>query len=170
MQNGTAGSMAKAAPQAAGLAHGVDHDAFDPLTFFAGTVIAHGIFEDRFGRIKRRFSLVLTGSPIADGLAVNEQLTFDEGTVETRSWQLTRAGTEQFVMHGEDIVVAATGTITGSSTLMRYVYRLRVNGRIILVTMRDRMHRINRDRVVNRVTMRKFGIRLGEISSTFERV
>jgi Protein of unknown function (DUF3833) len=151
-------------------ASGLDHEKFDPLAFFTGHVIAHGIFEDRFGRIQRRFRISMHGVAMPDAsLAVEEVLTFDDGAIDTRHWTLSHDGQDRFLMVGPDIVGKAVGLITGSTAELRYVYQLKVGNRIIPVRMRDRLHRINPDRVVNRATLRKFGIHLGDISAAFER-
>jgi Protein of unknown function (DUF3833) len=147
-----------------------DHEAFDPLEFFAGPVSAQGIFEDPFGRIKRRFKITMFGTATASGsLDVTEMLTFDDGSIDTRQWTLTRLAPDRFTMAGPDIVGLPVGVIAHGSAEIKYVYRLTVGGRIIHVRLRDRLHRIDSRHVVNRGTMRKFGIHLGDLSASFLR-
>jgi hypothetical protein len=38
---------------------------FDILAYFEGRTLADGIFEDRFGKVKRRFTVDMTGKPTA---------------------------------------------------------------------------------------------------------
>jgi Protein of unknown function (DUF3833) len=150
---------------------GPDGTKFDPVSFFTGAVRAHGVFEDRFGRMQRRFSIEMTGVPSGpDGAAVEETLWYDDGSREHRTWRVDRDPSGGFSLTGEDFVGIVRGLLSGSSAEMGYVYRLRVGGRIVFVRMRDRLHRVTSTHVMNRITMRKFGVRLGEIAACFQKV
>jgi hypothetical protein len=53
---------------------------------------------------------------------------------------------------------------------MSYRFRLKLASREIVVTFDDRLHRIGEMGAVNRATMSKWGIKLGELSLFFQRL
>ena len=53
---------------------------------------------------------------------------------------------------------------------MSYRFRLKLKGREIVVAFDDRLYRMGDTTAVNRATMSKWGIKLGELSLFFQRV
>ncbi len=142
---------------------------FDLLTFLEGRVQAWGVFEDRTGRVRRRFAVELEGRWVAGRLVVEEAFAFDDGATETRSWQLERDGATAFHGTGTDVVGPVEGRNGPGSARMRYRFRLRLGGHPLTVALDDRYHRLDAARALNRATLSKFGVRLGELTIVFER-
>jgi Protein of unknown function (DUF3833) len=142
---------------------------FDLPTFFAGTTSAWGIFEDRFGRMRRRFDVKLHGSWQGDVFKLDEHFVYDDGRTEQRIWLITPLTAERFEATCDDCIGKAAGSYSASMVQMFYAFRLRLPSRIISVDIDDRFHRVNAHTAINRATVRKWGIRIGEISLFFVR-
>ena len=71
-------------------------------TYFEGRTLASGVFEGRSGRLKRRFTVELTGRAEGNTLVLEEQFLFDDGERQERTWTLTRGDGQSF-----------TGTLRG---------------------------------------------------------
>lgn len=142
---------------------------FELTTFLDGRSLAWGIFEDRFGKLRRRFKVELLGRWHDDLFELEEQFTYDDGTRETRVWRVTPMGAGRFSATCPDCVGAAHGTCDADSIRMSYRFRLKLDARRIDVDFEDRIYRVGDGVAFNRATMRKWGIRLGEVSLFFRR-
>jgi hypothetical protein len=143
---------------------------FDLTCFFEGHTAAYGIFEDRFGRIRRRFDALFIGRWTGDDFVLNETFTFDDGEVDTRIWRLRRAVNGRFTATTEDCIGDARCEASGLATRMRYNFRLKMKARVLPVSLDDRIYRIDERRALNRCTVSKWGIKLGELSIFLEKV
>ena len=119
--------------------------------------------------VRRRFAAEIVGRWVAGRLVLEEAFAFDDGATETRSWQFERVGENGFLGTGTDVVGPVQGRQDLGGARMRYRYRLRVNGRPITVALDDRYYRLDAARAINRATLSKFGVRIGELTIVFER-
>ena len=142
---------------------------FELVSFLEGRTSAWGIFEDRFGRLRRRFSVEMNGRWENDVFELDERFAYDSGEVETRAWRITPLGNGRFRGTCADCVGSAEGVCDGDSIRMSYRFRLKLEKREIVVTFDDRLYRMGDTMAVNRATMSKWGIRLGELSLFFQR-
>lgn len=142
----------------------ITNDQFDIFQFLEGETIAYGLFEDRFGNLKKRFDVRFFGEWRGQDFVLEEDFRYDDGVTEERVWILQRSDGTAFTGTCDDSRSGATGTVAGVSSRMGYTFELAVNGKRITVSMDDRMHAMTDDIVLNRATMRKWGIRLGEIA------
>jgi Protein of unknown function (DUF3833) len=142
---------------------------FELPLFLAGTTKAWGIFEDRFGRLRRRFDVEIHGSWQGDVFRLDEKFLYDDGRVEQRVWLVKPVSPGRFDATCDDCIGVASGTYLDGQVHMSYAFRLRLPSRVINVDIDDRLYRINAYTAVNRSTVRKWGVRIGEISMFFER-
>ncbi|MDX2306847.1 MAG: DUF3833 family protein [Hyphomicrobium sp.] len=143
---------------------------FDFLAFLDGRVRAWGIFEDRFGTLKRRFSVDLEGQWEGDALSVVEVLRYEDGEIEHRNWRLERSGRGTFRGTSPDVVGMARGFAAERRARMNYKLKLKVGeGRHIVVDLDDRFYAIAGGRVLNRARVSKWGIHIGDVAIVFER-
>ena len=70
---------------------------FDLLSWLEGRTLAEGVFEDRGGRVRRRFTVELNGTAEANALRLNERFIFDNGERQERTWVLTRGPDRSFI-------------------------------------------------------------------------
>ena len=142
---------------------------FEPTTFFEGRTIAWGLFEDRFGRVRRKFSVEMSGSWRDQVFYLDERFTYDTGESESRTWRIVPAGNQRFTATCVDCIGTADGRCDADSIRMAYRFRLKLNAREIAVDFDDRIYRIEDGVAINRTTMSKWGIKLGELSLFFQR-
>ena len=136
----------------------------------AGHTRARGLFEDRFGRLRRRFEVEMHGAWKGGLFVLDESLRYDDGTLETRTWMVTPTAGGRFTATCPDCLGLAHGTCSEGMVRTLYRFRLQLQSRVVIVDFDDRLYRIDDDFAVNRATMRKWGIRLGELTLFFERV
>lgn len=142
---------------------------FELTTFLEGRSIAWGVFEDRFGKVRRRFTVELLGRWQGRVFHLEELFTYDDGARETRVWRVAPTGDGQFTATCADCVGTAYGSCDTDTIRMSYRFRLKMNAREINVDFDDRIYRVGAGIAVNRATMSKWGVKLGEVSLFFRR-
>lgn len=146
-----------------------DDTPFDLIGFLDGPVRAWGVFEDRTGRVRRRFVADLVGRRDGAQFVIDEEFRFDDGVVERRQWQFERGAGGDFQATATDVIGLAEGRAEAGGARMRYQFRLVIKGRSVVVDFDDRFYPIDGERIINRATVSKFGVRLGELTILFER-
>lgn len=141
----------------------------DLAQYFNGTVDAHGIFQDRSGQIVRRFTVVMDCRWEGANGVLDEAFTYSDGSAERRVWRLTRHADGRYTGAAGDVVGQAEGRVAGNAFRWQYTLALPVDGRVIHVDLDDWMYLIDERVMLNRATMSKFGVRLGEITLSFTR-
>ena len=139
-----------------------EHSVFDLLSYFEGRALADGVFEDRFGREKRRFTVSLTGEWRDGSLVLDEDFLFDDGERQHRTWTLRRTSTRRFTGRCEDSVADADGRLEAGRATLRSDLRLRVGSRLVPMRFSDVFYELGGGLVLNRSTVSKWGVRLGQ--------
>lgn len=142
---------------------------FDLLSWLEGRTTAHGVFEDRRGHIRRRFTAELTGHADENTLRLEEHFVFDDGEHQQRTWMLTRGAGGGFSGRCEDAVCEAQGHFTEVAAYLRSRLRLRVGKRQLAMDFDDVFYPVGPDQVLNRSTVSKWGIRLGQVLIVFRK-
>lgn len=143
--------------------------ALDLRQYFNGPVQGWGQFQDRSGKVIKRFSVDVKGSWQGDRGVLEEYFTYDDGTRQTRTWTLAALPDGRYTGRAGDVVGEAHGQARGSALNWRYTLALPVDGKVYHVKMNDWMYLHDRDTLVNRTEMSKFGVRLGEVTLFFRR-
>ncbi len=147
----------------------IDNEPLDLFDYLDGVVVGSGVLEDRFGRLRQRLHVTMRGALKGDRLALDEVLVYGDGTEERRQWQLERLAGGAITGHADDCEGPVTGSAAGGAAVLRYVFRLRIGGRIVPVRVLDRFYRINDRIVVDRARLSKWGVKLGELSLVYEK-
>ena len=142
---------------------------FDLLSFFEGQTTANGVFEDRSGRIKRRFGVRMTGRADANTLHLDETFLFDDGERQQRFWILSRGADGHFTGTCEDSVSEARGRFGDGVAWLSSELRLKVGKRQIAMRFQDVFYDAGPGLVLNRSTVSKWGIRLGQVLIVFRK-
>jgi hypothetical protein len=137
--------------------------------YFDGRVDAHGWFSDRAGRIVKRFTVAMACSWQGDSGVLDEDFTYSDGTRQRRVWRVSRLGGGRYEGRADDVVGVATGEASGNALRWNYTLALPVDGRVWHVDMDDWMFLLDERVLMNRTTMSKFGVRLGEVVIAFRR-
>ena len=146
----------------------------DLPTFFAGQTVALGIFEDRFGNLRRQFRVVLEGMVDGDVLTLDETFLYDDGEQDFRKWVIRRAGKGKdgevlYEGSAEDITGVASGAISGNALNWEYDVVLSIDGRKVEVHFDDWIYQQHEDVAINRAYVSKFGIEIGSVTIVFLR-
>ena len=140
---------------------------FLPEAYFAQRLEAYGVFIDRFGTIRRQFEVTVKGAATPDGFMLDEDFLYDDGEVEHRRWHVSKLGKGQYQGRCNDVVGVAEGAHKDNMLSWRYRFRLGMFGRKVTVAFDDVMLLHAGGIMVNRATVSKWGIKLGEVLLTF---
>lgn len=138
--------------------------------FFSGRLKAWGVFQNRQGKVVRRFSVDMVGRWEGDTGVLEEDFVFADGEIDRRVWTFRRTGPDTYTGTADDVVGEASGVVAGNALRWRYQLELPVDDKVYTVSFDDWMYLLDEDRMVNRSVMKKFGVRLGEVILFFERV
>jgi hypothetical protein len=137
--------------------------------YFNGRVDAWGVFTDRSGQVVKRFTVVLQCTWNGDTGTLDEDFSFSDGTKQRRVWQLRKLGDGRYTGTADDVVGTAQGRASGNALHWTYTLALPVDGRTWHVEMDDWMYLMNEQVLMNKTTMSKFGIRLGDVTIAFRK-
>jgi hypothetical protein len=138
--------------------------------YFLGHVEAWGIFEDRFGRLRRSFTVQINGSWEDGELVLDEAFCYDDGETDRRVWRIRKLSDHHYEGRADDVIGVAQGVAFGKALNWRYQLDLPIGERTVRVHFDDWMYLQPGDVLVNRAKVSKFGITLGEVSLFFRRV
>jgi hypothetical protein len=161
------GLIACASPKPADYA--AEKPVLDLREYFNGDIDAYGIFTDRGGHVVRRFVVTIKASWQGDHGVLEEDFVYSDGEKQRRVWHLTYKGDGQYTGTAEDVVGEASGVASGNAFQWGYVLRLPVGERTYDVTFNDWMYLMDDKVLLNKATMSKFGIRLGEVTLSFHK-
>lgn len=139
----------------------------DLTQYFNGKLDAYGIFTDRSGEVVKRFTVVMDCHWSGDEGTLDEDFTYSDGTKQRRVWRLTRLSDGRFTGRADDVEGIAQGEVRGNAFHWTYTLNLPVDGRIVEVQFDDWMYLMNDKVMLNKASMRKWGIGLGEVTLSF---
>lgn len=137
--------------------------------YFEGRTRAWGLFEDRFGTVRREFVVDIVGTRDGDTLTLDESFVYADGEIGKRIWRISRVSEHTYEGRADDVIGVATGTTYGNALNWRYDLDLKVGDRTWRVHFDDWMFRQSDDIVINRARMSKFGIELGTVTLVFQK-
>jgi hypothetical protein len=135
--------------------------------YFNGRVHAHGIFQKRSGEVARRFTVVMDCHWDGNEGVLDEVFNYSDGTTQRRIWHLTKHGDGRYTGRADDVVGEARGQESGNAFRWNYTLRLPVGDKEYDVQFDDWMFLIDERVMLNRATMSKFGVTLGEVLLSF---
>ena len=94
--------------------------------YFAGETQAWGLFEDRFGTIRRQFSVDIVGTWDGEFLTLDEKFVFEDGERDRRIWKIRKTGDKTYTGTADDVIGEATGRASGNALNWRYQMDLKV--------------------------------------------
>ena len=139
----------------------------DLRRYFDGKLTAYGMFSDRSGEVRRRFTVAMQCAWQGEEGVLDEQFLYDDGERQRRVWRLRHLGNGAYTGTADDVVGEARGQTAGPAFRWGYTLRLPVEGRVWEVDFDDWMFLIDERVMLNRATLSKFGVRLGEVQLAF---
>lgn len=139
--------------------------------YFQGETKAWGIFQDRFGQVRRRFTVDIVGTWDEENaqLKLIEDFIYDDGQTEQRIWVITKTGDNKYEGYADGVVGIATGESEGNAFNFRYKFDLPMNGKTLRVSFDDWMYLQDNNILFNKATIKKLGITLGDVYIFFDK-
>ena len=139
----------------------------DLRRYFNGTLDAYGVFTDRSGKVVKRFTVVMNCTWQGDNGVLDEDFFYSDGTRQKRVWRLVRLADGSYTGRADDVVGIALGEARGNAFHWTYTMSLPVDGKVYEVQFDDWMYLVDEKVMLNKATMSKFGIYLGEVALSF---
>ncbi len=135
--------------------------------YFAGETRAWGLFEDRFGKLRRQFTVDITGTWDGDQLVLDERFQYSDGETDRRVWTITKTGPHTYEGRADDVVGVASGEAYGNALNWRYDMELKVGDGTMRVHFNDWMFLQPSGVLLNRARVSKLGFAIGEVTLAF---
>jgi hypothetical protein len=143
---------------------------FKPEEYFRGRTKAWGFFQDRFGNIRRQFAVEIDGSLDGGTLVLAESFAYADGEKSTRVWRIRPLGNGEYEGTAGDVVGTARGKAVGNAMNFAYEIDLPIQGSTWRVRFDDWLLLQDDEVLLNRSTVTKFGVELGEVLIFFQRL
>jgi len=137
--------------------------------YFQGQSRAYGIVQDWSGDVRRQFVADISGTWDGGTLTLVEDFVWSDGEVEQRIWTLRKLDDHTWEGTAGGVIGTATGKQYGNAFNLRYDFDLKLGSRTIRVHFDDWMFLQPDGVVLNRASMRKFGIELATITISFKK-
>tara|TARA_B100001996_G_scaffold375049_1_gene354485 strand:- start:681 stop:1208 length:528 start_codon:yes stop_codon:yes gene_type:complete len=135
--------------------------------FFIGETKAWGIFEDRFGYVRRQFSVNIKGTWDGDELKLDEKFVYNDGERDQRIWIIKKIDKHTYIGRAEDVLGTAKGKAYGNALNWQYNMNLKVGTNTIPVHFNDWMFLQSSKVLLNRAKVSKLGLELGTVTIAF---
>jgi hypothetical protein len=142
----------------------------DLQQYFDGPLVAWGIVQDRSGQVQRSFRVDMVGRWDGATGVLEEDFTWSDGKPERRVWTFRKIDEHHYIGTADDVVGEARGEAYGNALRWRYTLELPWNDGTINVALDDWMWLIQDGVLVNRSEIRKFGVRVGEVTLFFQKL
>jgi hypothetical protein len=141
----------------------------DLAQYFNGTIDGWGVFQDRSGKVVKRFHVIIDARWQGNTGTLDEDFSYADGTKSRRVWTITKVDAHTYQGRADDVIGVANGTAYGNALRWTYVLRLPVDGKVYEVDFDDWMYLMDDKVMLNRSVMSKFGFRLGNLTLSFMR-
>jgi len=132
-----------------------------------GRTYAYATFE-RGGVLDRTFQVEAVGRWDGSALTLEEYFLYDDGETDQRTWTFEKTGPTRYVGTAPDIIGDAEVEVFGDAAYFDYVVDLEMaDGSTVQVQFQDRLYRVSQDVIVNRATVKKFGLVVGQVTVVF---
>ena len=88
-------------------------------SYFTGQVDAWGMFQDRSGKMIKRFTVNITGTWSGNTGTLDERFVYADGTTQRRVWTIRQDSANRYVGTADDVVGEAIGEAAGNALRWR---------------------------------------------------
>lgn len=146
--------------------YAADGTVFDIRTHLNGPIICEGVIYGPTGRVSSRFVGEFDCSWDGNHGVMKEQFRYDDGSEQSRAWDLTLGNDGRIRALADDVQGEGTGQQKGNAVQLKYRFILpEKSGGHVLDTV-DWMYLAPNGTIVNRSQFRKFGIKVAELVAT----
>lgn len=143
--------------------YGKKRDKIDLRSFFNGEIEGWGAIFDYKGRQTKSFHVAIKGTWNKNNGVLEEWFVFDDGEKTQRTWKVNFSDDVMFIAQAHDVIGKAHGKQNGNAININYVLNIPYNNSTINLNMDDWMYLVDKNIIVNRTSMKKFGFKVGEI-------
>lgn len=137
--------------------------------YFSGRTKAWGLFEDRFGNVRRQFTVDIVGDWNGERLVLDEYFLFSDGETDRRTWTIRKTADGRYQGTAGDVVGPAEGIVGGNALNWSYTMDLKVGDGSVRVAFDDWMFLQPGGVMINRARVSKWGFDIGEVTLFFMR-
>ena len=141
----------------------------DLFGYFEGKTMAWGIFEDRFGNLRRQFEVTIDGTVEGNVLTLDEKFLYRDGETDRRVWTITQNGAHSYEGLAGDVIGTAKGTAYGNALNWRYHMDLKVGDGTWRVAFDDWLFRQPGGVIINKATVSRWGFDIGTVTLFFRK-
>ncbi len=138
--------------------------------YFEGRSRAWGLFQDRFGNVRRQFVVDITGTRDGDELTLVEDFRYSDGETEQRIWRIRKLDDHTYEGTAGGVVGTARGVGYGNALNWRYDFDLPVGDSVWRVHFDDWMFQQDDEVMINQATVTRWGIEIGQVIIFFRRL
>ena len=135
--------------------------------YFKGKTSAWGIFEDRFGNVRRQFQVEIEGRINGNEMTLDERFHYNDGEKDQRIWRIRKTGDQTFEGEADDVIGIAKGEVQGNALNWTYDLNLKVGDSSYKVHFDDWMFLQSDGVMINRARLSKWGFDIGEVTLFF---
>ena len=135
--------------------------------YFLGDVKAWGIFQNRFGKVKRQFTAKMEGSFDGETLILEEDFSWNDGEKQKRKWKIKKVVDNKYEGTAPDVIGIAKGVSYGSAFKFEYQLLIPFKDKKIKVRFDDWIFKQDDKVAINRAIVSKFGFKVGELTVFF---
>lgn len=148
--------------------YAAERPTLDLRRYFDGTLDAWGLVHDRSGKVVRRFQVTIDARWDGNTGTLDERFIYADGKREARTWTVVKDG-DRYTAAAADVVGTAVGSASGNALNLRYVLAVPIEGSTWNLDMDDWMFLMDDTVLLNRTTMSKLGVRVGDITIAFRK-
>jgi hypothetical protein len=142
----------------------------DLFTYFQGQTKGWGIVQDRAGRLKRQFVVLIEGNIDSSGqLTLSERFQWNDGEQSSRTWTIASGSPSHYEGKAGDVVGTALGQAAGNALNWRYALLVQVDGDTWQLDLDDWLFLQPDEVLINRTKMSKFGFQVGDVTIVFQK-
>lgn len=148
----------------------VNAPAFTLEGFFVGKTVGKGAFTSAIAGVNRPLTVITNGRWDGKTLVLREDFFFADGEKDVKTWRFTKTAPSVYEGTREDVIGKADIRQVGNTVQLRYSADVRSkDGSVTRLDFADTIAPIDRKSVLNKATVSKFGVPIGDITITFTR-
>lgn len=142
----------------------------DIRQYLNGKLEAHGILQDRSGKMIKSFTVTMDGKWNGNDGKLEENFVFSDGKKDHRTWEISFVDDNNFTAKAHDTVGIAKGQQYGNAFKMNYVLKIDVDGKKYDINLVDWIYLVDEKTAINVSEMTKFGFRVGTLTISFKKL
>ena len=140
--------------------------------YFDGRTKAYGLFHDRFGDLRRQFTVEIDGDwdPQTRTLTLDERFRYADGERDRRVWTIRKTGPHRYAGSAGDVLGEARGQAYGNAFNWTYQVELESGESTWTVTFDGWMFLQEDGVLLNTASVTKWGVEVGRVTLAFRQV